>query len=205
MTSLPLPLPESQSPPKSATEVDYNAVLDRLAGSAFRRRKTLLGTELDYLRARGLDDVLRHARRFIQERLAAAFPEEDGRQTPYRGHPSFIAQHATATCCRGCLEIWHSIPKGRALGDADVGYVVELIAAWLRREARLPPQPNRNVLPDARAARKALAERRSRNLRLVTDEAAPLDSAAPATMVLEEREEDGTIVRRWLQLELFNG
>jgi hypothetical protein len=203
MTSLPLPLPEPESTPQSAAEVDYNSVLDRLAGSAFRRRKTLLGTELDYLRARGLDEVLKHARRFIQERLAPAHPEEDGRQTPYRGHPAFIAQHATATCCRGCLEIWHSIPKGRELEDSDVGYVVEIIAAWIRREARLPAPPTRNILPDARSARRALAKRRAHNLRLVTEETATLDTAAEASMVLEEREEDGTIVRRWLQLELF--
>jgi hypothetical protein len=205
MTSLPLPLPESESPPLSAPEIDYNTVLDRLAGSAFRRRKALLGTELEYLRARGLDDVLKHARRFVQERLAPALPDEDGRQTPYRGHPAFIAQHATATCCRGCLEIWHSIPKGRALGDADVGYIVELIAAWLRREARLPAPLVRPALPaDTRAARRAAAKRRTHNLRLVTDETAAEGEPAN-TMVLEEREEDGNIVRRWLQLELFNG
>jgi hypothetical protein len=201
MTLLPLPLPESESPPKSAVEVDYNAVLDRLAGSAFRRRKTLLGTELDYLRARGLDDVLKHARRFIQERLASAFPEDDGRQTPYRGHPAFIAQHATATCCRGCLEIWHSIPKGRALGDSEVGYLVEVIAAWLRREAHLPAQPSKSVLSDARASRRPTPKRRASNLRLVSDEAPT--PAVNSEMVLEELEEDGRTVRRWLQLELF--
>ncbi len=30
----------------------------------------------------------------------AAEPRNDGKQTPFRGHPVFTAQHATATCCR---------------------------------------------------------------------------------------------------------
>ena len=28
-----------------------------------------------------------------------------------KGHPVFIAQHATASCCRGCLWKWYSIEK----------------------------------------------------------------------------------------------
>ncbi len=36
------------------------------------------------------------------------------RQTPFRGHPVFIAQHATATCCRECLAKWHRIPRNTA-------------------------------------------------------------------------------------------
>ncbi|WP_251023391.1 DUF4186 family protein [Streptomyces sp. ISL-10] len=31
--------------------------------------------------------------------------------------PVFVAQHATATCCRTCLERWHVVPAGRALDD----------------------------------------------------------------------------------------
>jgi predicted Fe-S protein YdhL (DUF1289 family) len=51
-----------------------------------------------------------------------------------RHHPAFIAQHATATCCRGCLRKWHGIPKGRALEESEKQYVVEVIGEWLKRE-----------------------------------------------------------------------
>ena len=46
-------------------------------------------------------------------------------------HPVFIAQHATATCCRGCLQKWHRIEKGRALSDDEIKFVVELVMGWL--------------------------------------------------------------------------
>jgi predicted Fe-S protein YdhL (DUF1289 family) len=55
----------------------------------------------------------------------------DGKQTPMRGHPVFIAQHATATCCRGCLAKWHDIPAGRELTDREQQYVVQVIHRWL--------------------------------------------------------------------------
>ena len=58
----------------------------------------------------------------------------DGKQTPMKGHPVFIAQHATGTCCRGCLEKWHKISKGVALTDNQVNYVVALIMEWIKKE-----------------------------------------------------------------------
>ena len=92
--------------------------------------------ELDYLRDKGLPVVLEHAADFIEKRLAPASPPNDGKQTPMRHHPVFIAQHATATCCRGCLQKWHRIPKGRPLEAAEKQYVVEVIREWLVRQER---------------------------------------------------------------------
>jgi hypothetical protein len=106
-------------------------VFAALNESAFRRRFRLRGRELDYLRRKGLPVVLEHAAEFIEKRLAPALPANDGKQTPMRQHPVFIAQHATATCCRGCLEKWHRIPKGRALEPAEKLYVIEVIKKWL--------------------------------------------------------------------------
>ncbi|MGW1887105.1 DUF4186 family protein [Streptomyces sp. NPDC001970] len=63
----------------------------------------------------------RHTEELVERRPAPTEPRNDGRQTPYRGHPEFDAQHATATCCRTCLERWHGIPAGRALDDAEQG------------------------------------------------------------------------------------
>lgn len=75
--------------------------------------------------------VLAHAAEFIDKRLAPAYTANDGKQTPMRKHPVFVAQHATATCCRGCLEKWHAIPKGRELSAEEKQYVVNVIRRWL--------------------------------------------------------------------------
>lgn len=92
-----------------------------------------------YLQQRGLETVLQHAADFVGKRLAAAQLANDGKQTPWRGHPVFTAQHATATCCRGCLAKWHAIEKGRALTNDERRYVVEVIGHWLEpRVARDP-------------------------------------------------------------------
>lgn len=116
--------------------VKLDEIFAALSQSAFRSRFRLRGQELDYLRAKGLPVVLEHAADFIEKRLAPAAPVNDGKQTPMRHHPVFIAQHATATCCRGCLQKWHNIPKGRALDDSEKRYVVEVIGRWLESQAR---------------------------------------------------------------------
>jgi hypothetical protein len=82
---------------------DPDDLFQALAQSAFRRRQKLGAADLAYLRGRGMDTVLRHADEMIAGRLAPAEPLNDGKQTPMRGHPVFVAQHATGTCCRGCL------------------------------------------------------------------------------------------------------
>ncbi len=116
--------------------------LGRLERSSFRRKQRLDARDAGYLRSRGLTEVMAHAARFVDERLAPARPENDGRQTPMRGHPAFVAQHATATCCRGCLARWHDIPSGRALTPEQRERVLALLEAWLgaRLASRDPVQ-----------------------------------------------------------------
>ena len=110
---------------------DLDELFEALGRSQFRRRFRLRGREAVYLREKGLDTVLIHARDFVEKRLAPAEPANDGRQTPMRNHPVFVAQHATATCCRGCLAKWHRIAQGRPLSDREVQYVVDVIRRWL--------------------------------------------------------------------------
>jgi hypothetical protein len=110
-------------------------VFPRLARSAFRRRFHLGPRERDYLVSRGMPTILEHARDFITRRLTPAQPATDGKQTPFRGHPVFIAQHATATCCRGCLEKWHGIPRGAAMSEEEQAHAVRAIERWLRAES----------------------------------------------------------------------
>lgn len=114
---------------------DIDEVLAALSRSAFRRRFALSSKDRAYVATKGLAAVIDHAKAFIEKRLAAANPAHDGKQTPYRGHPVFVAQHATATCCRGCLEKWHGIPRGRPLGAAERDYVAAILEHWLKREA----------------------------------------------------------------------
>lgn len=113
---------------------DLDELFEALKRSEFRSRFRLRGREAAYLQQKGLDVILAHAKDFIEQRLASAEPANDGKQTPMRNHPVFIAQHATATCCRGCLEKWHGIPKGHALSDREVQYVVAVIRRWLQSQ-----------------------------------------------------------------------
>ena len=113
---------------------DLDDLFAALADNKFRSRQRLNRKDRAYLEERSLSVLIRHARTFISERLAPADPDNDGRQTPMRGHPVFVAQHATATCCRGCLAKWHQIAKGKALSEEEIGYVLEVVARWLTNE-----------------------------------------------------------------------
>jgi hypothetical protein len=116
---------------------NLNELFTRLSRSEFRRKFQLRQTESNYLRQKGMAVILQHAADFVEKRLAPANPANDGKQTPYRNHPVFIAQHATATCCRGCLERWHSIPKGKPLSDSEQAYIVAVIRHWLTQQENL--------------------------------------------------------------------
>jgi hypothetical protein len=112
-----------------------NQIFQELSGSPFRRRFRLRAEQLRYLESKGLDAVLGHAADLVSKRLSAANPAHDGKQTPFKGHPVFIAQHATATCCRGCLAKWHGIGKGRPLDPTELRHVVAVIERWLRKQS----------------------------------------------------------------------
>jgi hypothetical protein len=110
---------------------DLNELFAALARSKFRSRFQLGAKEMSYLNEKTLTVVLEHGRRFVIERLADAAPKNDGKQTPMRGHPIFVAQHATATCCRGCLAKWHGIPEGRPLTPEQIDYIISVLSRWL--------------------------------------------------------------------------
>lgn len=108
----------------------------RLSQSKFRSSFSLKANDRSYVSDKGMDKVREHACDFIRKRLAQADIPNDGKQTPMRGHPVFVAQHATATCCRGCLEKWHHIPKGRELTETEQEYIVNVIMEWISREMK---------------------------------------------------------------------
>lgn len=112
--------------------LDY--LFDRLSKSNFRSRFHLKDKDKEYVREKGIDEVIDHAYQFIDKRLSSSFIENDGKQTPMRGHPVFIAQHATATCCRGCIEKWHHIKKDKELSEDEKEYLVDVIITWIENE-----------------------------------------------------------------------
>ena len=99
------------------------------------------------------DKALRHAekkgvaglREAAEHRLRknVALPSSqlyrDGAQTPREGNVIYYAQHATATCCRKCIEVWHGIDRETPLQEAEIGYMTELIMRYI--ETRLPALP----------------------------------------------------------------
>ena len=117
-------------------EREIDEVFFRLAKSKFRSRFHLSDKDKNYVLEKGLDVIRQHAYDFVSHRLAMRDISNDGKQTPMRGHPVFIAQHATATCCRSCLYKWHHIPKGRCLTESEQEYVVRLIMKWISNEKR---------------------------------------------------------------------
>src|SRR5213595_238726 len=110
---------------------DIDDLFEALSRSRFRAKFKLRGRELAYLQDKGIDAVMQHAAELIEKRLAPTVIPNDGKQTPWRNHPVFVAQHATATCCRGCLEKWHGIARGHPLTDAEREHVRAVFSIWL--------------------------------------------------------------------------
>jgi hypothetical protein len=108
--------------------------LDTLAEQPFRARFRLAGRERALVELRGRQRIRQQAAELFGARVAPANPRKDGRQTPYRGHPVFVAQHATATCCRSCLERWHGIARGHELTAEERDYAVRVIDRWIDRQ-----------------------------------------------------------------------
>lgn len=108
--------------------------LDELSKSKFRSSFHLRKYMIEYIDEKGMDTVKKHTIDFINNKLAPANPEKDGKQTPTKGHPTFIAMHACACCCRSCLEKWHHIPKGRELTNNEKNYIYTLLITWIERE-----------------------------------------------------------------------
>ena len=123
-------------------------LLLRLQKSRFRARFHLDEQARQYLESRGLDAVMEHGAAFIRDRLAPAHPPQDGKQTPMRGHPVFIAQHATGSCCRGCLSKWHGLSAGKPLTKEDQEAILAVLRAWILKDmgADVPLSPAQGAL-----------------------------------------------------------
>lgn len=118
----------------SSNPHQFDELFERLSQSTFRNKFHLTPKEQAYLIEKGMDTIRQHATDFVKKRLAPAIIPNDGKQTPMRGHPVFIAQHATGCCCRGCFSKWHHIPAGRELTQKEQLYAVDVMMEWIRRQ-----------------------------------------------------------------------
>ena len=110
---------------------EWKEIEEKLA-QAGRLEKFVLGdAEREYVASRGMEILRLHATDFVNKRLAPANPKNDGRQTPTKGHPVFIAQHATGCNDRDSLEEFFGIPKGTELSPEEVEKVVDVILLWI--------------------------------------------------------------------------
>lgn len=109
-------------------------VFERLSYSKFRSSFKLSKKDIEYINLKTVDVIREHAFNFVKNRLAGADIINDGKQTPMRGHPVFVAQHATATCCRNCLAKWHHISKNKKLTEEEIVYIVDLIMKWIDKK-----------------------------------------------------------------------
>lgn len=114
-----------------------NDIFLRLSKSKFRSNFKLKEKDILYIKEKGLDKIESHAYDFVNKRLKDITKINDGKQTPMKGHPVFISQHATATCCRGCLEKWHKIDKNKILTNYDIDYIVKIIMMWIKNNYKV--------------------------------------------------------------------
>ena len=108
--------------------------LEKLSRSKFRSGFRLSDEDRKYIEKQGMEKIRSHAQDFVAQKLAPAYPKNDGKQTPMRGHPVFKAMHATACCCRGCLEKWYRVPKGRPLTESAQNKIVNLLMVWIEQQ-----------------------------------------------------------------------
>jgi hypothetical protein len=113
---------------------DWEQITKRLSNYDIRLKFELGDSEREYVRERGSDILRLHTTDFVKKRLQPANPRNDGRQTPTKGHPVFIAQHATATSSRICMEEIHGIPVGVPLDEDQVIWTVDVILRWIEEQ-----------------------------------------------------------------------
>lgn len=112
----------------------YNNVINKLQKTKFRSSFKLKQKDIDYINEKGMSMIKRHTVDFINQKLAPANPENDGKQTPMKNHPVFIAMHACACCCRTCLYKWHKIPMNKELTKDEKNYIYGLLIYWITLE-----------------------------------------------------------------------
>lgn len=111
-------------------------MFEKLAKSEFRSKFKLNDKYKSYIHEQGFEKIRSHAKDFIAKRIAPANIPNDGKQTPMKNHPVFIAQHATATCCRKCINKWHGFSVNIELNEKQQKYLVDIIMLWIENQVK---------------------------------------------------------------------
>lgn len=114
----------------------YDKILERFKNSKFRSRFHLSEKDKQYVKEKGIEEIGNHAVDFINRRLKFK-PYNDGKQTPYKGHPVFVAQHATGICCRKCISRWHNIKKEKTLNEFEIDYLKKVLLKFIENECKI--------------------------------------------------------------------
>jgi hypothetical protein len=101
--------------------------------------KPLTQRAINHAKRKGKRQLREHVRDHLSKAVGPAAPFRDGYQTTMDDQATSAVpygQHATATCCRKCIEYWHGIPQGADLTLTQLKYCVELVCLYI--EDRIP-------------------------------------------------------------------
>ncbi len=113
------------------SDSDWRKLLEKVAKCDYRAEIDLGAEDIEYINSRGFDMMIKHAQDFVERRLGPARPRNEGKQTPLKGHPLFLAQHATGSDSRRALSEYHGIAEGKELSRQQIDYVTDVVLRWL--------------------------------------------------------------------------
>lgn len=116
-------------------EYDLIIALNKLKRSKFRSSFKLDEKDIDTINKKGFEIIRQHAFEILNNRIKIK-KQNDGRQTPLKGYFIFIAQHATATCCRGCIKKWYNIPENSVLSNQQLDFFADLLVFWIKQQIK---------------------------------------------------------------------
>jgi hypothetical protein len=115
----------------------------------------------NYAVRKGKDGLRTAVRHQLEQAIGSPVHPRQGRQTPRENSPKatavHYAQHATATCCRACLEEWHGIEPGADLKEAELDYLTDLVMLYIvskipyleKQGQKIPRMPAERVRENA--------------------------------------------------------
>lgn len=83
---------------------------------------------------RGLKAIRERAKQIVSKKIGhPPVSRWDYRNCPQEGTEVIeYGRHATATCCRPCLERWHNIPQNAFLTEEQIKYCVDLVELYVK-------------------------------------------------------------------------
>jgi hypothetical protein len=87
-------------------------------------------------------EIREEAKTLLSRRVGKLNTFIDGRQTPL-GKENIVnyAQHATATCCRKCMDAWYKIPKENELTEVQLEFCTDLVMSFVDEKLKMWEKP----------------------------------------------------------------